>query len=645
MKTIPQNPTLENRLIQTLLRLRLSVLHNTKSCSLIRDSRARVLRLVLSSILLASAGITAFADLRLASRYQTDYAIIQDDSATPAEKRAARELSVVLRQITGADFTVKPMAPKIPKRAILVGPSPEARRLFPEVSFDQLKEEELVVMTHGRRLLLAGGRPRGTLYAVNHFLQEYAGVRWWTPWASNVPAIATLRIPRIDYRYCPVFESRDPFWYPAFNRDWAARNFSNSQSGKLTEEEGGSIRYQGFVHTFYSLVPPDPYFQQHPEWFSLIKGKRTADQAQLCLTDPALRDFVVQRVKERIRQAPEARIVSVSQNDWHGACECDRCRALDEAEGSRAGTMLDFVNYIASKIESEFPQVAIDTLAYQYTRKPPRNLRPRSNVIIRLCSIECNFAAPLTHASNRDFASDIEGWSKICQRLYIWDYTTDFAHYAQPHPNWFVLGPNLRFFRDHNVKGVFEQGAYQSYGAEMAELRAWVLGRLLWRPELNDQQLILEFLEGYYGPASAKPIHQYMTLMSQAAQNYHLGCFSKTDAPFLSYTNLVEAERLWEQAEQSARSNPGHLWRVRQARLALGYVWLSQWDRLQRESKATSIQWPVASSRQVLAEQWLRQTSEQGPSPWFPMTHVNESGVSPQKFAERFLSNPKTQTH
>lgn len=219
-------------------------------------------------------------------------------------------------------------------------------------------------------------------------------------------------------------------------------------------------------------MPPEEHFAGHPEWFSLLKGKRTADRAQLCLTNPKLRDFMVGRVKSWLRESPGAGIISVSQNDWYGACECADCKALDDAEGSHAGTMLAFVNYVAEQIEPEFPHVAVDTLAYQYTRKPPKTIRPRASVIVRLCSIECNFREPLDHPSNAAFADDIRGWEKICQRLYIWDYTTDFAHYVQPHPNWFTLDANLRFFAAHNVRGVFEQGAYQSHGSEMSELRA-----------------------------------------------------------------------------------------------------------------------------------------------------------------------------
>src|SRR5690606_21605830 len=247
----------------------------------------------------------------------------------------------------------------------------------------------VVLRSVGDRIVLSGGRLRGSLYAVSRFLQDYCGVRWWTPWASRIPRTPDLQVPELNVRTAPAFESRDPFWYCAFNEDWAVRNFSNGQSARIRPERGGAVRYKGFVHTFYPLVPPEKHFESHPEWYSLIKGKRTHERAQLCTTNPRLREFMVERVREWLREEPEASIISISQNDWYNPCECDACMAIDDAEGSHAGTMLALVNYIAEKLEPEFPHVAFDTLAYQYTRKPPKTLRPRDNVIIRLCSIEC----------------------------------------------------------------------------------------------------------------------------------------------------------------------------------------------------------------------------------------------------------------
>ena len=53
--------------------------------------------------------------------------------------------------------------------------------------------------------------------------------------------------------------------------------------------------------------------------------------------------------------------------------------------------MIQFVNRIAR----EFPDKQISTLAYQYTRKAPKTFIPEPNVLITLCSIECDRSAPI----------------------------------------------------------------------------------------------------------------------------------------------------------------------------------------------------------------------------------------------------------
>ncbi|MCC6729124.1 MAG: DUF4838 domain-containing protein [Chthonomonadales bacterium] len=597
----------------------------------------RILVLLLCLVCLAAG---AQGSVSLAARGRALCPILLQPGATAPERYAAEELARYLGRITGAEFEVRQVDGAVPESAIVVGQGPVADRLFPDAGLAAMGREQLTMRTRPGYLLLAGGRPRGTLYAVYRFLQTRCGVRWWAPWAERVPSKAALTVPELSVTEQPAFESRDPFWFPAFNGDWAARNYSNSQSASLDEKHGGKVLYKGFVHTFYPLVPPEKYFEQHPEWYSLINGKRTHENAQLCTTNPALRDFMVQRVREWLRESPESSIISVSQNDCHGACQCPECRAIDEREGSPSGSMLALVNYIAERIEPEFPHVAVDTLAYQYTRKAPRTIKPRPNVIVRLCSIECNFAAPLEDPSNRAFAQDIRDWSRLSDRLYIWDYTTNFAHYVLPHPNWFALGPNVRFFQEHGVKGLFEQGAYQSFGSEMSELRAWLLAQLLWDPHQDDRKLIDEFLDGYYGKASARYIRQYMALLAREAKGYYMTCYSSPGAPFLRFATLSKAERLWEQAEEAAGPRADLRWRVRQGRLPVWYTWLVRWSPLRRECLKAGAEWPVPSSRKALASTWLEVATGPGPEGWAPMTRVNEGGLTPQALVAGFAEDP-----
>jgi len=267
--------------------------------------------------------------------------------------------------------------------------------------------------------------------------------------------------------------------------------------------------------------------------------------------------------------------------------------------------MLRFVNSVAEEIEDEFPNVAVSTLAYQYTRKPPKITRPRHNVIVRLCSIECSFSKPLGDERNQEFRDDIVGWSKICDRLYIWDYTTNFRHHVMPHPNLRVLGPNVKFFVDHNVKGIFEQGAYGTYGAEMAELRAWVLARLLWGPTLDGQELIDEFIAGYYGPAGPH-IEDYLKVTHDAveASGDHLGCFSQHTAKFLSFETLSKGWEHLKAAEAAAKNDPDFLFRVRVAQLPVMYAFMMRWDPMRQACEAAGADWPMPESIETTFEQF-----------------------------------------
>jgi hypothetical protein len=597
---------------------------------------------VLPTVLFLSLGLPAKAGFTIAKGGKAGCVVVQQPGATLVESNAVRELAGTLEKLTGARFVVQEATEgRIPEKAIIVGPGVAARALFPEIALDKLGPDELVMKVKGGRLLLAGGRPRGTLYAVSRFLQEQCGVRWWAPWAATIPTRRTLRAPDLDIREQPAFEYRDPYWSPAFEPHWKVHNLANGGSHSVPAALGGCVEYKGFCHTFYPLVPPDKYFGPHPEWYSLIKGKRTHENAQLCLANPELRDFVVQRVKEWMREAPNAQIISVTQNDCHGACQCDKCKALDDAEGSPAGSMLTFVNYIAEKIEPEFPNVAVDTFAYQYTRHPPRTLRARPNVIVRLCSIECNFREPLDHPSNAAFLADLQGWSKICQRLYVWDYVTDFAHYVLPHPNWFVLGPNLRLFQTYNVKGVFEEGAYAGPGAAMAELESWVQAQLLWNPHQDDRALIKEFLRGYYGERAGDFIGRYVELMHDASKGFNLRCYLGNNPPHLRFQPLAAAERLWQQAEAAAARDPDadRLLRVRMSHLPVRYACLKWWAPLRRQCWEQNATWPWPESRKATAEEFRQVCAGAPGKDWTHVTVLNEPGLKVADFLKPFAED------
>ena len=586
---------------------------------------------VLSPFLLAD---TVDPPIRLATGKQTAYQIVLPDAPSEPERHAAAELATFLKQSTGAEFPVVGEAGAGDDPAILVGWGTRAKALAPSWEPAQFGAEEFVMETHPPHLVLAGGSPRGTLYAVYTFLEENVGCRWFSSEVSVVPPHPDLTVkPLRDHRR-PAFEYREPFAFDSFDGDWAVRNKCNGHAARLDAARGGQITYQGFVHTFLSLVPPDEFFAEHPDYFSEIDGKRVRDRGQLCLTHPDLPGVVADRVIALLKDAPPSAIVSVSQNDWAGWCQCERCRKAADAEGGVSGPLIAFVNAVAARVGKVRPDVAIDTLAYQQSRRPPRTVKPLPNVIVRLCSIECSFSKPLGAADsgpNLAFARDIEGWSKLCQRLYIWDYVTNFAHYVQPHPNFRVLRPNLEFFAKNGVKGVFEQGSYQSPGGEFQEMRSWVLAKLLWDPTADADKLVNEFLTGYYGAAAPK-IREYFDLMHDAVAKSgdELGCYSPSAARFLSRENLLKAESLLGEAALIATATGGKNLGNRAMReiLPVWYVMLTREAEFARADVRES-RVPVGNSRRD------RFFECAGPG----MTHVSE-GRTLDDFRRSLPSSP-----
>ena len=527
------------------------------------------------------------------------HAVVIPDRPTAQEKHAAQEIAHHLKLVTGEAIPVLRELQAEGRIPIFVGKCRGLDKLKVKVDSDALGTEGICIRTAGTKLVLAGGQ-RGVLYACYTFLEDFLGVHWLAPDCTVYPREGAFDLRDLDVCYVPPLEYRQPFTFCGFDADWAVRNKSNGEATRLDAVRGGKTVYEGFVHTFFPLVPPKKFFAAHPEYFSELDGQRRHERGQLCLTNPEVEDLTVRTAKHWLRKNPEANIISVSQNDWHGNCQCADCQAVDAEEGSPAGTLLRFVNRVAERLEEEFPHVAIDTLAYQYTRRPPKRVRPRPNVIVRLCSIECSFSQPLgTGEQNRSFREDIEGWGKICRRLYIWDYVTNFHHYLQPHPNLRVLQPNIQFFVRNGVRGIFEQGGFQSPGGELQELRTWLLGKLLWNPDADLEQLMATFLEGYYGPA-APHLRQYIDLMHDAVERTgtYLGCYCRSNAPFLSQEILAEAGELFDCAEEAVRDDSVLYRRVRTARMGLLYVALVQSaSGYREETDALVVQQPADAAR------------------------------------------------
>lgn len=516
------------------------------------------------------------AGVDLVTGGESDYRVILSRDASPSEKRAAAELKRYIKEISGAVLTDAPDGAIIPAKAVLIGDSQALRSLRTGIDFGALGDEGYVITIQGDRLIIAGGRRRGTMYGVYAFLEDVLGCRWYSSKVTKCPKMSNIALDSLDITGKPAFEYRDVFYTDAFDKDWAARNRTNGASARLDSETGGKVAYYPFVHSFAALVPLDKYWDSHPEYFSMIDGKRTREQTQLCMSNPEVVKVATETVLGWMRDHPEARIYSVSHNDWYRNCQCDKCKAIDEEEGSPSGLLLRFVNAIAEQTEKVYPDKLVDTLAYQWTEKPPKITKPRDNVRVRLCPIFCCEAHPYEKCDapeNKAFIENLKNWSKLTDNLYIWHYNTSFAHYLNPFPDFRQLADSAKLYRRTGVKGIFWEGNYSGGGGgEFAEMRAYLLAKITWDPDVDADAVLKDFVSGYYG-AAGRHIWSYAKLLMDKVtdENIHFRIWAGPQDAYLTPDLLSKAEDLLGKAEGAAES-PQILDRVRHARLPIDYV-------------------------------------------------------------------------
>ncbi|WP_428656461.1 DUF4838 domain-containing protein [Runella sp.] len=505
----------------------------------------------------------------LFSNQKSTYRIALAANASGSEQWAAQELQRWLKEISGVELPIQSLNQAYDGPQIVVGFN-EFVTAKTGATQPAVTDESFRYCNAGQDILIYGGSQRGTMYGVMTFLENELGCRFYTPTVQMIPKRDELIFNHFDHAESPGVRVRNDFYYEAFDPTWAARNKMN---GAMNErKQPGGVEAYWSVHTFYPLIPPAEFFGKHPEYYSLIEGKRTHDRAQLCLSNPEVLQIMIERIKKRMRESPDNLIYDVSQNDWYNPCQCDKCRAIVQREGGESGINIWFVNQVAEAVEKEFPSKFIGTLAYQYTRTPPKSIRPRNNVVVRLCSIECCFAHDFKSCpENQSFLQDLKGWSTLAPHMYIWDYVVNFSHYIMPYPNFKVLQPNIKTFQENNAIGIMEQAAYQSRGGEFAELKAYLISKLLWNPDCDVNEVVDDFMYGYYGRAG-KFIRQYYDLIQgQITPNTHIHLGLKPDDPIFAGDFVQQASKLFKEAEKVA-DNVEMLRRVEMASLPLLYL-------------------------------------------------------------------------
>lgn len=448
------------------------------------------------------------------------------------------------------------------------------------LDIDESAEKGYSIKAEDSSIFITGSTLRNTVDGICAFLTRYGGINYYTS-RVIVKSKDEITIPADEnYTYTPYFESTETDWFSPCDVDYSLFNgISGTQYRKFPAELGGGADYiTGFAHTLTGeFCSSDKYFESNPECFALCAGIRS--KKNLCLSNPKTLEIVTGEVMEHLKERhnPDAvlQIVSLTQPDNIIFCTCPKCAAKYIKYGSISGVMVEFANSVARTVkDAGYDNVAIDTFAYLYTRSAPKNIVPDDNVIIRLCSLECCFSHGLndkTCAVNMGFATDLKNWGEICDRVYVWDYVTNFCNYIGIFPNFDVLQKNMQFFYENNVKGVYEEGNYSASArdTEFCELRAYLIAKLMQNPYCDIRAERDAFLSAYYGEGG-QYIGEFIDIISKNASTEHMSIYtSMRDTCNLTCAQIKKCDSLWESAK--AASEGEQLGRVVDSELAWRY--------------------------------------------------------------------------
>ena len=572
----------------------------------------------------------AFGALAACGRPADVPAVVLPDSPTAVERSAAAELAGELAKCLGAKPEVVSEKDAKGATCLFVG----ATRAAKAARGDRPWETDGVFLKSVEGGVVLDGDPaRAPIYAVDLYLEKYCGARWWTSKAAHYPKLDKVPLSGIDLEYAPQFKYRETYYLDGFDPLFKVRskgNFTSLTRFLLTEIKfvppafGGDHRLYFFngrrsaYHSFFEILPPKTYFEKHPDWYSLVNGKR--EPKQLCLANAEMKAEYIKETLRRLREDPSVDFIQVSQNDSRGGyCTCEKCKAMmDEDGGVPSGPYLRFANDVAEAVEKVFPNVRIDTFAYMFTRRAPAKTKPRRNVVVRLCDIECDFARPLAEPlppHKADFAKDLADWRRVAGgNLFIWDYLANFHNYMMPHPNIGSIAPNIRLFADNGAVGVFEQGDALCSAGTFATLRHYVTAHLLWDPKDDEKRLMDEFLNGYYGTAAAPMLKKFIAVIEAGPRKTKqiVKCGHK-GAPFLGGDDKLLATKYMDEAVAAAeKEGEPFASRVRRERLTVDHMLLLNYDILRNASAKLGFKWTRPATKAEAVENWIRDVKSFG---------------------------------
>ncbi|MBO6117813.1 MAG: DUF4838 domain-containing protein [Bacteroidales bacterium] len=579
----------------------------------------RIFIILLIAVLMSSCSSTRKSkDVVFSRQGITKYHIIIPAKPTDNELYAAQTLQEYIYKISGAKIPIVNKCRKTHKEEIHIGnTTPNA--------FLCTQDNTISVQRKGSSLYFNCKDDAYTMYSVIDFMEKYLGVRKFTRDCDYFPIDSNLTLRDFDsYTYTT------PNSYRNVNSLFVRKddNMKRWLKANTTYE---MFAYDYYVHTILRICSPHEYFDTHPEYFALVNGERSREQ--VCWTNEDVFNIVKDNLVMAMIVQPEGKVWSVSQEDNDIVCQCDKCQKLIDEHKSAAAPVI----YLVNKIAKEFPDKIISTLAYRFSRKCPENMKIEDNVQIMLCSIEVDRNTTIEEQGEKEgsFGYDLVQWGKAAKNIFLWDYECDFDYYFCPFPNLHTLQPNIQFFVSNNTNQHFQQ-ANCDRGHEFAELKNYLIAKLLWDPNVDFDGTVEEFCRNYYGKASDYVLQYIRDIESTAVKYKHQVVLDIYGSPIrykdniLTKENLDKWSMLFDKAADAVKEDSVYSLRVAICRIPVDYAVMeiaktdmygaNGWFEKQGDK------WVVRKDMAQKLENMHKACIE------YDVTDINEKGLSPEEY-------------
>lgn len=518
---------------------------------------------ILAALIFVAAPLSA-AELVLAREGRTDYQVVLPDAASsPAIGEALQQAARLVQtafQANGVDLPVVSETRRDPARpGIFLGDTAFARAQG--IAAEQCRGWGYVHRVVGRDVIIAGhDQPAptksaeqnarhpdwdrlGTVKGVTDFLRQYAGTRFLYPdlaarnSVKDAASLDLLASPGIEFLPAPVIAV--PAELNLRQEPPIEFNTASPPRGSFYDLANNRFPFVDTAfgtHTYDRAIPVEKYYDEHPEYFALIRTAGRGPKAlsrvrdgQYCISNPQVQELIYQDLIAQLDRGYET--VDLGQPDGFRACQCEECAKLFGTGDDWSEKLWIFHCQFAERVLAARPGKKVMMLSYILTAAPPKSFTKfPSNTRINWCGTnEADIALWKGHEVPGGFTSYVYNW---CPNL--------GTRYTPMRTPLFVEAQVKRLVQNH-VQGVFRDGPGGLYGLEGPVY--YVMGRMFDDAEhLQAKDLVAEFCEAAFGKErAARPMQRFYDQLYHAVELYsdYLG----TRAPAWTYIDIYGKRR------------------------------------------------------------------------------------------------------